>query len=87
MESVREEFTLHRKNPTERISLLWVTLGNMIGGIVFIAVPYYVASIKKKTSPDMLIKHDEIGHRSDSPVSYFHCLIILQIQSRSVMLV
>lgn len=29
-------------------NLLWVTLGNMVGGILFVAVPYYIASKNKE---------------------------------------
>ena len=29
-------------------NLLTVTLGNMIGGILFVAVPYYAAQVKKQ---------------------------------------
>ncbi|GFP07929.1 hypothetical protein LHEJCM20397_09670 [Lactobacillus helveticus] len=28
-------------------NLLWVTLGNMIGGIVFVALPYWLGSRNK----------------------------------------
>ena len=29
-------------------NILFVTLGNMVGGILFIAIPYYIISKKKK---------------------------------------
>ncbi|MDU2156984.1 MAG: nitrite transporter NirC, partial [Clostridium sp.] len=31
-------------------NIIMVTLGNMVGGIVFMAIPYYIISRKKKVN-------------------------------------